>query len=543
MGECRDGLDRDILGITEGFIGRLGAYAAVTHLPPNLRPPTSEDIRDIAEQYHMDLSEEEVEDFKDLAAEKMGYCYRIDELSDRSLDRLAARRDPGYRATREEDPKNAVVTLCNVESDDSGLLDGYEVGVKDNVAVAAVEMTGGSPALAGYHPSHDAAVVEKVLQEGGRITAKTNMSEMAVSGSGEMSGFGPVLNPADDQYLSGGSSSGSAVAVATDMVDVAIGTDQAGSLRTPASWSGCVGFKPTHGLVSFRGVMPLGHSFDHVGPMAQTVPDTARTLQAIAGDDPKDPRQSRPEVGDYLGALGDDIEGLQVGVVREAFEFDGGEEAVNEGVRDAIAELERLGATAEEISIPWHVDGFFVWLAVENEESAVMWDAEGTGYFVDGHYDTDLAAAFGKARRAQADEFAPTVKLKCILGQYLKQEYYGRYHGKASNLRPELQAAYDEQLETYDVLAMPTTPMTAFEIEEDIGRKEAVNRAQGKQGRTRNTMPFDMTGHPALSLPCGRNENGLPIGLMLVGTHFDEETIITVADAFERATEWTDRQY
>ena len=515
----------------------------MTHLPPNLRPPTSEDIRGIAKQYHMDLSDQEVEDFKDLASEKMAYCYRIDELSDRSLSRPEARRDPGYRATREEDPKNAIVTLCNVESDESGLLDGYEVGIKDNVAVAGVEMTGGSPVLAGYHPANDAAVVEQVLREGGRITAKTNMSEMAVSGSGEMSGFGPVLNPVDDRYLAGGSSSGSAVAVATDMVDIAIGTDQAGSLRTPASWSGCVGFKPTHGLVSFRGVMPLGHSFDHVGPMAQTVPDTARALQAIAGEDPKDPRQSRPEVGDYLGALDADIEGLQIGVVREAFEFDGGEGAVNEGVRDAIAELERLGATAEEISIPWHVDGFFVWLAVENEESAAMWDADGTGYFVDGHYDTDLAAAFGKARRAQAEEFAPTAKLKCILGQYLKQEYYGRYHGKASNLRPELKAAYDDQLETYDILAMPTTPMTAFEMEEDIGRKEAVNRAQGKQGRTRNTMPFDMTGHPALSLPCGTNETGLPIGLMLVGDHFDEETVISVADAFERATEWTDRQY
>ena len=515
----------------------------MTHLPPTLRPPTREDVREIAEQYHMELSEAEIEDFQELAAEKMGYCKRIDELSDRSMDRLAARRDPGYRATREEDPKNAVVTVCNVESDSSGLLDGYDVGVKDNVAVADVEMTGGSPVLAGYRPAYDAAVVERVLEEGGRVTAKTNMSEMAVSGSGEMSGFGPVRNPFDDGYLSGGSSSGSAVAVATELVDVAIGTDQAGSLRTPASWSGCVGFKPTHGLVSFRGVAPLGHSFDHVGPMARTVPDTARTLQAIAGEDPKDPRQHGVTVGDYMGALDQDIEGTKVGVVTEAFEFDGAEAAVNEGVRDAISELEALGATAEEVSIPWHVDGFFVWLAVENEETAVMWDADGTGYFADGHYDTDLAAAFGKARRAQADEFAPTVKLKCILGQYLKQEYYGRYHGKASNLRPELTAAYDDHLETFDVLAMPTTPMTAFELEEDIGRKEAVNRAQGKKGRTRNTMPFDMTGHPALSVPCGRNETGLPIGLMLVGSHFEEETVLGVADAFERATDWTERRY
>ncbi len=515
----------------------------MTYPPPTIRPPTREDVREIAEQYHMDLSEEEIEDFRDLAAEKVGYCERIDELSDRILDRPRARRDPGHRATAEEDPKNAVITVCHVETDDSGLLDGYDVGVKDNVAVAGVEMTGGTKILDGYQPAHDAAVVENLLEEGAAITAKTNMSEMAVSGSGEMSAFGPVLNPFDDDYLSGGSSSGSAVAVATDMVDVAIGTDQAGSLRTPAAWSGCIGFKPTHGLVSFRGVAPLGHSFDHVGPMARTVPDAARTLQAIAGRDPKDPRQGEVQVGDYLGALDGDVDGLSIGVVREGFEFDGGEEAVNAGVRDAISELEDLGATAEEVSIPWHVDGFFIWLAVENEEAAVMWDCEGTGYFTGGHYDTDYAAAFGKARRAQADEFAPTAKLKCILGGYVKREFYGRYHGKASNLRPELRAAYDDELAEFDVLAMPTTPMTAFELKDDIGRKEAVNRAQGKEGRTRNTMPFDMTGHPAISVPCGRDDAGLPIGLMLVGSHFDEETVLAVADAFERETDWTQRRY
>lgn len=515
----------------------------MTHLPPNLRPPTREEVRDIAEQYYFDLSEEEVDDYLDLIENKMGFCKRIDELSDRSESRLAAQRNPGSRATREEDPKNAIVTVCNVEAASDGPLSDYEVGVKDNIAVADVEMTCASRVLEGYRPAYDAPVVKRLLEAGAAITAKTNMDEMAVSGSGEMSAFGPILNPFNDEYLAGGSSGGSAVAVVTEMVDVALGTDQAGSLRTPASWSGCVGFKPTHGLVSFRGAAPLGHSFDHAGPLATSVEDAARVLDVIAGKDPRDPRQGEIEIGDYLGALDGDIEGLNIGVVQEAFEFAGSETAVNDGVRAAVEELENLGATAEEISIPWHVDGFFVWLAVENEEAAVMWDADNTGYFVDGHYNTDLAAAFGKARRSQGDEFAPTVKLKCILGQYLKQQYYGRYHGKASNLREELTAAYDEQLQEFDVLAMPTTPMTAFELEEDLSRKEAVNRAQGKKGRTRNTMPFDMSGHPAISIPCGMNEDGLPIGLMLVGSHFDEETLITVADAFERATEWTERTY
>lgn len=517
----------------------------MTHLPPTIRPPTPEEVRDIAEQYYFDLSEAELDAYLELIENKMGYCRRIDELSERSESRYVARRDPGYRATREEDPKNAVVTVCNVESGAVGPLSGYEVGVKDNIAVADVEMTCASKVLAGYRPRYDAPIVERLLEAGATITAKTNMDEMAVSGSGEMSAFGPILNPVDDDYLAGGSSGGSAVAVATDMVDVALGSDQAGSLRTPASWSGCVGFKPTHGLVSFRGVAPLGPTFDHVGPMARSVEDAARVLDVIAGSDPKDPRQARVDVdpGGYLDAVGRDIDGARIGVLSEGFEFDGGEAAVNDGVRAAIDTITDLGASAEEVSIPWHVDGFFVWLAVENEEAAVMWDADNTGYFVDGHYNTDLAEAFGKARRAQADEFAPTVKLKCILGQYLKQQYYGRYHGKASNLREELTAAYDDALGEFDVLALPTTPMTAFELKEDLSLTEAVNRAQGKKGRTRNTMPFDMTGHPAISIPCGVDANGLPIGLMLVGNRFDEETVIAVADAFEGASDWQERTF
>ncbi|RQG94890.1 amidase [Natrarchaeobius chitinivorans] len=514
----------------------------MTHLPPVVRPPSRDELVDIAESYYFDLSEDEVDDFMELIEAKMGFCSRIDELSDRTGSQREARRDPGYRATSDEDPLNAIVTYCDVETDANGPLSGYEVGIKDNISVAGVEMTCASKVMAGHHPKYDAPVVDRLLEAGAQITAKTNMDEMAVSGSGEMSAFGPILNPFDDDYLAGGSSGGSAVAVVTGQVDVAIGTDQAGSLRTPAAWSGCVGFKPTHGLVPFRGAAPLGHSFDHIGPMATSVEDATRVLDVIAGKDPRDPRQGVVETGDYLEALETDIEGCRIGVVSEGFGFDGGEEGVNDGVRAAVDQLEELGAEAEEVSIPWHVDGFFVWLAVENEEAAAVWDADGTGYFVDGHYDTDLAEAFGKSRRSQADEFAPTVKLKCILGKYLKDKYYGRYHGKAQNLREDLTAAYDEEFSEFDVLAMPTTPMTAFELEEDLTRIEAVNRAQGKKGRTRNTMPFDMTGHPAISVPCGKSD-GLPIGLMLVGRHFEEETVISVADAFERNTDWEDRHY
>jgi amidase len=354
-----------------------------------------------------------------------------------------------------------------------------------------------------------------------------------------MSAFGPIRNPHDDDYLAGGSSGGSAVAVVTGDVDIAVGTDQAGSLRTPASWSGCVGLKPTHGLVSFRGAAPLGHSFDHVGPMAASVDDVALALDAMVGADPHDPRQPAdvPTAPVYADAVDGGVEGLTIGLLSEGFEFDGGEAAVEEGVRAAVDRLGGLGAEVRELSIPWHVDGFFVWLAVENEAAAALWDAECTGYFVGGRYDTHFARAFAAARRARGDDFAPTVKLKCMLGRYLKERFHGHYHGLAQNLRPELTAAYDEALETVDLLAMPTTPMTAFERAADVDRVELVNRAQGKEGRTRNTMPFDMSGHPAISVPCG-TADGLPIGLMLVGRHFDEETVLRAAAAFERDADW-----
>jgi len=172
----------------------------------------------------------------------------------------------------------------------------------------------------------------------------------------------------------------------------------------------------------------------------------------------------------------------------------------------------------------------------------MLWETEGTGYFVDGRYDTGLASAFAARRRARGAEFAPTVKLKLVFGRYMREQFHGRFHRKAQNLRAELRAAYEGAFERVDLLAMPTTPMTAFERVAELSRQELVRRAAGKTGRTRNTMPFDMTGHPALSLPCGLVD-GLPAGLMLVGPRFEERTVLRAADAFEGATDWRTRQY
>jgi len=525
----------------------------MTHLPPSVRPPTETEIREHGAHFGLELSDEEVADFAAMLSGRMAVYERIEQLhesrerTERSERASFGARDPGYRPGPDEDPHNAVVTRCRVEGVEDGPLAGLTVGIKDNVAVAGVEMTCATPVLEGYVPRDDAFVVEQLLRASATITAKTNMDEMAVSGSGEMTPTGPITNPVDDDYLAGGSSGGSAVAVITDDVDVAIGTDQAGSLRTPAAWSGCVGFKPTHGLVSYSGIAPLGHTFDHVGPLADSAADCALVLDAITGRDPADPRQDRAAAADpdeYAAAVADseDVSDLTIGVLEEGFGSEFAEAGVDEAARDAADEFADLGAEVREISVPWHEDGLIVWLAVETEAAATLWETEGTGYFVGGEYDTDFASAFGSRRRARGAEFAPTVKLKMVFGRYLRERFHGRFHRKAQNLRRDLTAAYDEALSEVDLLAMPTTPMTAFERVDDLSRQELVQRAAGKTGRTRNTMPFDMTGHPAISVPCGLVD-GLPAGLMLVGERFDETTVLPAADAFENATDWRGRAY
>ncbi|RQG95405.1 amidase [Natrarchaeobius chitinivorans] len=516
----------------------------MSQLPPNVPPPTREQLRSIAEQYYFDLGEEELAEYAELIDERMAIYEALEALPEPDLDPQFSYgdRSNGYRPGSDEDPLNAHITKCTVQGAEDGPLAGYDVGVKDNIAVAGIEMTCGSKVLEGYVPRSDAVAVERVLEAGGTITSKTNMDEMAVSGSGEMTPYGPIHNPRVEGYLAGGSSGGSAAAVVDGDVDVAIGTDQAGSLRVPASWCGCVGFKPTHGLVPYRGASPQGHSWDHLGPITTTVADAARVLEVLAGPDDLDPRSKAVEPGSYVDAVSEGVDDVRIGVLEEGFGFERTDEGVDDAARAGIDALESEGATVETVSIPWHVDAFSVTLGIEIEEVAAMWDLENTGYFAGGAYDTHMSQAFANARRARADEFAPTVVLLCLLGGYMRRHHQGRYHGKAMNLRRELTEAYDEAFEDVDLLAMPTTPLTAFELESNLSRTEIVNRAQGKEGRTTNTMPFNLTGHPAMSIPCG-TADGLPVGLMFVGAHCDEESIVRTAATYESTVDWQEQAY
>jgi amidase len=300
---------------------------------------------------------------------------------------------------------------------------------------------------------------------------------------------------------------------------------------------GCVGLKPTHGLVPYTGAVPQGHSWDHVGPIARSVADAARVLDAVAGPDPLDPRCGPVETGAYEAATdpdgdGSGAAGLAVGVLDEGFGSGHEDPGVEEACRATLDSLADAGATLTDVSAPAHEDGVVVGLGVEVADAAAMWAAEGVGQFVGGRYDESFREAFATARRARGDDFAPTVKNILLTGTYMRDHHRGRYHARAANLRRWLAADYADAFETVDVLAMPTTPLTAFELERDLSRVELVRRSQGKAGRTRNTMPFNMTGHPAVSVPCGRAA-GLPVGLMFVAPHAGEETLLRAAAAAE----------
>lgn len=503
------------------------------YLPPVVQQPSAEDIREKAAEHYLDLSDEEVAEFEDLIEGMLDTYELLDGLEEPRPAVYRTVRDPGRRPPSEEDPYNVYITECFVEGAEDGPLSGYDVGLKDNISVAGVELTSGSKVLEGYVPKNDATIVTRILEAGGDVTGKLSMEDMSFSGGGELCAFGPVLNPRDTDYLAGGSSSGSAAAVAAGEVDVAIGCDQGGSVRMPASFCGVVGHKPTYGLVPYTGILGAGHTLDHAGPLANSTRDCARVLDVIAGTDPLDPRQGAVETDAYEDALTDAVDDVTVGTLHQGFAQS--DDDVAEVVRDALGLFEDELGGLEDVSVPEHYDAPAIWTAIVVEAAAALFDAEALGHFGKGFYDTQLAAVFGQARRTRADDFPPTLKVSLVLGQYFADEYRGHYHAKAQNLRRVVSEAYDQALSKYDLLALPTTLTTAQEREEGLSRPELVQR--GLSRHVINASPFNLTGHPAISVPCGTLD-GLPVGLMFVGEQFDDTTVLRAAHAFERAVDW-----
>jgi amidase len=466
----------------------------------------------------------------------------LDLLADQEPDLPApveAVREAGSRPSPQEDPLNAIVRRCTVRAQGcEGILSGRRIAMKDSVAIAGIPLTCGSAILQGFVPRYDATVTDRILRAGGEIVCITNMDDLAFSGGGESSWYGPTRNPFDPERSAGGSSSGSAAALWYEGIDLAVGCDQGGSIRAPASWCGLVGLKPTHSLVPYTGIAGIDQTFDHCGPMARTTAGAALLLQAIAGLDPGDPRQRDVPEGDYVGAVewaSGDLRGLRIGVVAEGFsESVGAEPATCAAVRAAAERLDGLGADVQEVSFPLHLEAGGVAFAGFVEGMTALMSGGGNGFGWPGRYWEELAPAIVTGMRERADELSPQVKAVLAAGRHLRDRLGGALYARAQNLRPWLRAAYDRALADADVLLFPTTPFRAFRLDDELRTSE---RALRGWANLANTYPTDMSGHPAITLPLAEAE-GLPVGVMLVGRRFDDARLLAIAATCERALGW-----
>ncbi|MEA2382999.1 MAG: amidase [Solirubrobacteraceae bacterium] len=500
-----------------------------------VQPPSSADLTRIAASFGMPLSENELEHYTALAGGLVASYGRVDELDAPPRPVKYPRAEVGHRPLGEENPCNGWAWKCSIPGASEGPLSGVRVGIKDNICVSGIPMLNGSEMLEGFVPREDATVVTRLLDAGAEVVGKTAVPAFCFDG-GHVTGYPhpEPVNPHDPTRLPGSSSSGSAVVVALGEADMALGGDQGGSIRMPSSWSGTVGHKPTWGLVPYTGAFPIELTLDHLGPMARSVRDCARMLEVIAGDDGLDPRWRNNEVTPYVEALDRGAEGLRVGIMTEGFDWpDVSEADVDDAVRAAAATFEGLGATVGEVSVPVHRDGLAIWNAIAVEgatELMVKGNAMGTNWR--GHYTTDLLDFYSRARAARSGDYSVTVKLTMLVGEYMAERYGRHYYAKGQNLSRMARASYDEALEQYDVLVMPTTAMKAMKRPgPDASITELVAAALAN---LHNTAVFDATGHPALSVPCGFSE-GLPVGMMLVGRHNDDATVLRAGHAYEQS--------
>jgi aspartyl-tRNA(Asn)/glutamyl-tRNA(Gln) amidotransferase subunit A len=411
---------------------------------------------------------------------------------------------------------------------------GIPVALKDLFCTEGVQTTSGSKILEGFVPRYDATVVARLRAAGAVFVGKANMDEFAMGSSTENSGFFPSRNPWDLDRVPGGSSGGSAAAVAAGESILSLGTDTGGSIRQPASLCGVVGLKPTYGRVSRYGVIAFASSLDQVGPFSVGVEGTAMILRAIAGQDPLDATTAPVPVPDYRAALGGGIRGLRVGVPKEYF-VAGTEPDVERAVRAAIAQLESLGADVDEVSLP-HTDyGLATYYIIAPAEvSSNLARYNGTRYGLSALDETDMWKAMDLARERG---FGTEVKRRIMLGTYaLSSGYYDAYYLKAQKVRTLIKQDFDRAFERFDVLVAPTSPTTAFKIGEKTGDPLAMYLSDVC------TLPVNVAGLPGISVPCGFDANGLPVGLQLIGKAFDEATLLRAAYTYEQATDFHRRR-
>ena len=411
-----------------------------------------------------------------------------------------------------------------------GSLAGIPLAIKDNLCTQGVRTTCASRMLERFVPPYEATVTERLWASGGVLMGKTNLDEFAMGGSTETSAFGPTLNPWNTSHVPGGSSGGSAAAVASGSCLASLGSDTGGSIRQPASFCGVVGLKPTYGRVSRWGLVAFASSLDQVGPFATCVADAAELLQVIAGPDPRDSTCLKVDVPDYTAALDQSIKGLKVGIIRECFEADGLDAEVKASVQASAAQLEALGAELVEVSCPRFNDGIATYYVIApSEASANLARYDGVKYGFRADNAESLAAMTSCSR---AEGFGAEVQRRILIGTYaLSAGYVDAYYKKAQQVRTLIRRDFDAAFQQVDLLLTPTAPSTAFRTGAHADDPLSMYLADLL------TIPVNLAGLPAISVPCGFSQSGLPIGVQLIGNVLEEARLLQVAHQYEQAAD------
>ncbi|MEI2468103.1 Asp-tRNA(Asn)/Glu-tRNA(Gln) amidotransferase subunit GatA [Peribacillus frigoritolerans] len=458
----------------------------------------------------------------------------VTDLVDESYKRIGQVEDKvkAFLTLDEENARNQAKRLDDqlVKGENEGALFGMPIGVKDNIVTKNLRTTCASKILENFDPIYDATVVQK-LQKAETVTiGKLNMDEFAMGSSNENSAFQATRNPWNTEYVPGGSSGGSAASVASGEVLFSLGSDTGGSIRQPAAYCGVVGLKPTYGRVSRFGLVAFASSLDQIGPVTRTVEDNAYLLKAISGVDPMDSTSANVDVPNFVNSLTGDVRGLKIAVPKEYLGEGVGEEARN-SVLEALKVLEGLGAQWEEVSLPHSKYALAAYyLLSSSEASANLSRFDGVRY---GHRTDNAETLIEMYKQTRAEGFGDEVKRRIMLGTFsLSSGYYDAYYKKAQKVRTLIKKDFEDVFEKYDVIVGPTTPTPAFKI------GEKVDDPLTMYANDILTIPVNLAGVPGISVPCGFAANGLPLGLQMIGKHFDESTIYRAAHAFEQATDF-----
>lgn len=460
-------------------------------------------------------------------------CREILDSVYRRIDAVEPKVGAYVTLTRDEALKMAERADRDIAAGRGKSLSGIPIAIKDNMCTKGILTTCASKILSNFVPPYESTVTSRLLENGYVLTGKTNLDEFAMGSSTENSGFHTTRNPWDTARIPGGSSGGSAAAVAADECIAALGSDTGGSIRQPASLCGVVGMKPTYGRVSRYGLVAFASSLDQIGPITKNVADCALLLDIICGRDPLDSTSAPIDVPDFKAAIGREIKGLRVGVPREYF-IEGMDPEVEEAVRLAIKKFESLGAVPVDVSLPhaaYAVATYYVLATSEASSNLARYDGVKYGFRAEG---SDLMDMYMKSR---AEGFGPEVKRRIMLGTYtLSSGYYDAYYKKAQQVRTLIKDDFEKVFRDADLILTPTSPTPAFK------RGERSDDPLKMYLADIFTISVNLAGVPGISVPCGFSRDNLPIGLQLIGRHFDEATLLKAAYAFEQSTVWHSRK-